>query len=385
MALTGNALAGAQIALHVDAEGMPGVMLQQVTAADADGSFIFLDLAPGAYLLASTMDGYSEGRRSVLLSAGQIAAHQILVLSPLLGPDDIRIVLTWGDHPKDLEAHLTGPNPAGCRHHCNYWNRQIPGAVLDVDDTDAFGPETITLTKGLPGAYRFYVHDFSNRYSNSSMLSTSGATVAVYFGTGQAPATFQVPLEPGTVWHVFDIDGQSGALTTVDRMTFQSEPGEIDFPVITSEPVTTLILGEPYTYQITADDPDPDDVLTFTLLEAPQGMTFDAQTHVLQWDPDNWQGFSPNVTVRVTDGRCGEDSTKRIHNGTHSAFMYVPGTSRLSHIITGDTSTAYTFDGHATPLWPAAAGTPTIRAISSCAWMTPIWWPSMYTTVLASA
>ncbi len=305
-AASGSVLDGVRISLYTDADGVPGTMLQQATTP-AGGGFGFADLSPGSYIVGAALDGYIDSHRKVTLGSGQILTRQDLVLSPLLGPDEMRIVLTWGEHPQDLEAHLTGPNPDGCRHHCSYWNRRIPGAVLNADDTDGFGPETITLTKGAPGAYRFYVHDFSNRYSKGSMLSSSGARVVVYDGLGEAPRTFEVPPLAGTVWHVFDVDGQNGRVNPIDRMAFQSEPGKIDFPVITSTPVTTLIWGFPYGYELTVLDPDPDP-LAFTLLKAPPGMTLDPQSGVLQWSPDAWQGGSHEVAVRVSDGRCGQDT-----------------------------------------------------------------------------
>ena len=87
-------------------------MVQQITT-EASGGFIFSDLIPGDYILGGTLDGYLDSRKEVRLSANETLAPQNLVLSPLLGPDEIRIVLTWGEKPKDLEAHLTGPNPTG--------------------------------------------------------------------------------------------------------------------------------------------------------------------------------------------------------------------------------------------------------------------------------
>lgn len=305
-ALTGDVLEGAQVTLYIDAGGVPGSMLEQVQT-HSGGGFIFTDLAPGAYILGAASDGYIDSRRQVTLSADQTATHRNMVLSPRLASDEIRVVLTWSEHPRDLDAHLTGPNPDGCRHHCNYWNRQIPGAVLDVDATDGFGPETITLTKGTAGTFRYYVHDFTHRDARSAALSASGARVAVYFGSGDDPLAFEVPSMAGTVWHVFEIDGLSGRVMPIDRMAFQPEPGKIDFPVITSTPVTSLAWGTPYVYTVTAEDPDPDPLI-FTLLEAPPGMHLDPRTGVLQWDPDAWQSGSRKVAIQVSDGRCGQDT-----------------------------------------------------------------------------
>ena len=303
-ALTGLPLQGAVIALQREVDGAPGSLVHQLETP-ADGGFLFADLPPGAYYLSASLDGYIDARRRVMVDADHDVAHRHLVLSPLPASDQIRIVLTWGEHPRDLDAHLTGPNPHGCRHRCNYWNRQIPGAQLDRDDTLGFGPETITLTKGTEGTFRYYVHDFTNRNIKGSALAASEARVVVHFGTGADSLVFEVPPQAGTVWHVFEIDGLSGQLTAVNRMAFQSESGKIDFPVFTSTPPTSVTWGTPYVYEVTAEDPD-NDPLTFSLLESPSGMHLDPYTGILQWDPDTWQGGSHKVTLQVLDGRCGQ-------------------------------------------------------------------------------
>jgi hypothetical protein len=44
--------------------------------------------------------------------------------------------------------------------------------------------------------------------------------------------------------------------------------------------------GEPYTYDVEATDKDVGDVLTFSLDEAPEGMTIDPVTGLIEWTPD---------------------------------------------------------------------------------------------------
>jgi hypothetical protein len=306
-AVSGAALNGARINLHVDTAGEePGAPLRQLETG-ADGDFLFTDLAPGTYLLSGDLDGYIQSRQTVTLDADRTAVHRNLVLCPLIGPDEIRIVLTWNEHPQDLDAHMTGPNPDGCRSHCNYWNRETTGAVLNLDATQGFGPETMTLTRGAEGVYRYYVHDFTNRDARNAALSASGARVVIYFGSGQPPMAFEVPPQAGNVWHVFQIDGHTGQVTPIDRMAFQSEPGKIDFPVITSTPITTVTGEDAYIYAVTAQDPD-NDPLNFALLEAPSGMAIDPQSGIIQWNPDTWQSGAHKVTVQVGDDRCGQDT-----------------------------------------------------------------------------
>ena len=72
-------------------------------------------------------------------------------------------------------------------------------------------------------------------------------------------------------------------------------------PAIVSSPEINATAGEPYTYDADANDPDPGDVLTFSLDAGPSGMTVAATTGLIQWTPDNCQGGEHTITVRVED------------------------------------------------------------------------------------
>ena len=69
-------------------------------------------------------------------------------------------------------------------------------------------------------------------------------------------------------------------------------------PVITSTPVTSVILGETYTYAVEAADPDEDD-LTYTLITKPTGMTISI-AGIINWIPTTIGSF--DVIVEVSDG-----------------------------------------------------------------------------------
>jgi hypothetical protein len=71
-------------------------------------------------------------------------------------------------------------------------------------------------------------------------------------------------------------------------------------PVITSTPVTSASTDAKYEYQVTATDEDGDDTFTFGLSQAPEGMTINPVTGLIEW----YSPFSgsASVTVTVTDG-----------------------------------------------------------------------------------
>lgn len=65
-------------------------------------------------------------------------------------------------------------------------------------------------------------------------------------------------------------------------------------PKIRSQPHTQATTGQHWYYQIEASDPDPDDILRFQLVQAPQGMQIDREMgEVSWWVDDAWQGNHP--------------------------------------------------------------------------------------------
>ena len=89
-----------------------------------------------------------------------------------------------------------------------------PFATLDIDVTNGFGPETITIQRLLPGQYTYAVHNFSNE----APLSSSGAQVQVFSSTGLV-STFTVPAGSGRWWTVFTLNGSTGAITPVNTIS----------------------------------------------------------------------------------------------------------------------------------------------------------------------
>jgi hypothetical protein len=99
-------------------------------------------------------------------------------------------------------------------------------------------------------------------------------------------------------------DGHGGTATQMYQVSVQADTTDHP-PRIISQPPTEAIIEAPYVYQVKAIDPD-DDPLNYTLAAGPAGMTIDRNTGAIAW---NTPAIGmPTVTVRVTDGRGGEDS-----------------------------------------------------------------------------
>lgn len=128
-----------------------------------------------------------------------------------------RIVLEWNAQHKDLDSYLWGNTDKGDDLYVNFRKRTCEGrdgllAELDVDDTNGYGPETITLND-LNGVYTYSVVD----YRTTGTLQQYGATVKVYLPGKSAPTVITLDPNAGVenVWEVFELD--HGELKILNR------------------------------------------------------------------------------------------------------------------------------------------------------------------------
>jgi len=129
-------------------------------------------------------------------------AGMTYAVSPVMtNLDGMRIVLNWGAAPEDLDSHIVYPG-----NHVYFQEMTGADAQLDVDDTDSYGPETITLSRKHDGErYVYAVHDYTHSDNPGAYLSKSGAKVFVYVGQTLI-RTYYVPANQiGNLWTVFAI------------------------------------------------------------------------------------------------------------------------------------------------------------------------------------
>lgn len=136
-------------------------------------------------------------------------------LSPTMkGLDSMRVVLGWGSSPSDLDSHMVYPG-----NHIFFDYKLGDNGNLDVDDTDSYGPETITLTRRENGRpYVYAVHDYSDKSDpDTKNLSKSEAKVFVYIGESLV-RTYYVPKDQsGNLWTVFKVT-EDGAIEDVNNI-----------------------------------------------------------------------------------------------------------------------------------------------------------------------
>ena len=106
-----------------------------------------------------------------------------------------------------------------------------------------------------------------------------------------------------SVWNKYNTNNRTitlqGVMHNVDLLLNMSIP-ELS-PNITSDPVTNATEGELYVYDVDAYDPN-NDILTYTLVVAPDGMEINSSTGLIKWTPTNEQVGNNTITIQVTDG-----------------------------------------------------------------------------------
>ncbi|MCL1478996.1 MULTISPECIES: putative Ig domain-containing protein [unclassified Marinobacter] len=132
---------------------------------------------------------------------------------------------------------------------------------------------------------------------------------ALTYSLGQAPVGMTIDAGNGSLqWTpaetdegaqpvAVDVSDPQGATTrqafTLDVTTDNAPPS------ITSRPGSGALVGETYSYQLVATDPE-NEALTYALLSGPSGMTLSANG-LVQWTPDGSQTGEYSVSLEVRD------------------------------------------------------------------------------------
>ena len=225
-AYTGGSVAGATVEIRTQHLVGNNDLIDVVTT-NANGYYEF-DAPIGQYEIKVMKEGFVDNAISVTIFNDVTNAN--VVLNPensAVVDGDLRVVLTWGAYPRDLDSHMVGPEGNG-KFHVYFSDMNSNNVSLDTDDTSSYGPETITINQSEPGVYSYYVHDYSNRGSyDSTSMSNSNATVQLYAGN-TLMYTINIPTnQTGTLWHVFDYDSNTGMITLVNEFSNQSSPSNV--------------------------------------------------------------------------------------------------------------------------------------------------------------
>ncbi len=209
---TGNAIEGAYIYSDTGESGY----------SNAQGYYAFLT-ATGTHDITVTATGYyNNTQETYIVQDSEVQVN--FIMSPVLtGEGSLRFILGWGSSPYDLDSHLLTPEIEGSDYHVYYgftgYADEAPYAMLDIDDMNGYGPETITVYQQFTGTYTYYVHN----YSGTPDLAGCGARVQVYDESGLV-TTVTVPSSgDGEYWRVCEVNGSTGAVTVINEIV-DAEP-----------------------------------------------------------------------------------------------------------------------------------------------------------------
>ncbi len=221
---TNESLQGVTLKLREGMNTRQGPVIAQ-TMTDASGNYAFTGIRAGNYTAEMSLEKYITGYMELLVLQGQERVAEDTI-SASLQRGQVRIVLSWGEEPSDLDSHLVGPlEDSQGIFHVFFNDPQAELADLDVDDTTSFGPETVTIKKLLAGNYIYFIHDYTNRFNGySEALAASGARIRVYNHGGLQRTFYVPPYKAGTIWVVFMIDGRTGQLIPVNRFSNEFDP-----------------------------------------------------------------------------------------------------------------------------------------------------------------
>jgi len=219
-AQTGFGLDGVEVSL------IPGA---KQTTTDSNGNYSFSNvpvysnmIAP-YYTIEALKTGYDRGTiLNIQVAAGVTNSNNNLAMNPIsaVGSGEFRIVLEWGTNPSDLDSHLFTPSIGGTEYHIYFSNKcdvdYAPYAELDVDDTNSYGPETITIKQFYSGTYTYAV----KHYAGTATISSSGAIVKIYDSIGLLKTYYPPSGATGTgdFWTVFIINGNSQVITEINTI-----------------------------------------------------------------------------------------------------------------------------------------------------------------------
>ena len=210
-------------------------------------------------------------------------------------------LITWTPTPAQLGIHAVEIEVSDGRGGTTTLNY-----LIDASNQAVNRPPSITsVPQTLTHLERLYQYQLAGIDPDGDVL---------FWSLLEAPAGMVIDGETGTLsWqptadqvgdHTVAIQLRDAlGQTAVQEFTLQVN-GINTPPAIVSTPMTRGTIDEPYTYSVTATDPE-NDPLRFSLGLHPEGLTIDAETGSIAWTPT--EAGSETVEVLVEDDQGGSN------------------------------------------------------------------------------
>ncbi|MDY0151705.1 MAG: PKD domain-containing protein [Candidatus Cloacimonas sp.] len=136
----------------------------------------------------------------VLAVSGGLTAEGTISFNSLVPLMSLRTTLTWNTDGTDVDFWITDPNGEKC-----YYNNSTTasGLMLDVDDTNGYGPENITSANIIPGNYLVQVHYYSDHDPDNAIGTDCQVVIVQDEGSALPPVNYYGFLgDSGDIWTV---------------------------------------------------------------------------------------------------------------------------------------------------------------------------------------
>ncbi len=247
-----------------------------------------------AELGTTTVDGLAAGEsRAVSLTVDDETLVQA-VRAELNVSNGIDECATDNNSTRAAIVDLRVYDPAGL-----YDRQKYAFSISDVNESPEITSARISgATVGEPYSFQVTVEDPDRGDGVVYRLENAPDTLQIGRYSGRITGTLDA--EGGHLFRIVATD-LSGAEDVETHALSVAAPDNYA-PEITSTPVTSVLAGDAYYYAVTATDEDGD-ALTYTLSNAPDGMTIDSGTGEVEWSPVFDQVGQHPVEVTVVDAR----------------------------------------------------------------------------------
>ena len=243
-------------------------------AVDADNDTLF-------YSLSLAPDGLTIDNNTGVLSWQ----------SPTIGNYNISISVEDGKGGRDTQTYNLG-------------------VVTNIIDSQPNRPPVFVSNPvvygNLNSEYR-YDADATDADNDNLTYSVINAPNGLVINQNTGVVTFTPTVSGATEITLQVDDGKGGIATQVYALLVLEEETDNYAPVIISEPILKASTSQNYVYDVNAIDPDEDN-LTYSLVDAPQGMSIDNLTGEIVWNTAGKTVGNYDISVKVTDNRGGVDT-----------------------------------------------------------------------------
>ncbi len=316
---------------------------------NTDGSFSHtVSLAVGEnklYLRATDTNGQTgisrvitvlntEGASSSMSANSDMSTLTKSALNMAAVNKSITVVLTWDKDDTDIDMHMYDPK----QNHASYADLNgIPGARLDIDDIDGFGPETFTYSAPISGEYEARVHYYSDHDNGS-------ATANLTINVGNQEIFSDSKLMSNYQWwnaHIFTVNEFSITSILPTNGVFTTATGENELIVTLSVPLdidpTTIYFEikeiiEDHNVAVT-NGLDGNNQKTVTLTHQPLLSLTTPASHALQYRITAFSNIDQTDAVEIEQDNLSQIRQEYVDKQEFDSSFNV-STPHRDHIIT---------------------------------------------------